>query len=128
MNDAENGRRANKTGKHIAQEVAVALKVKLISEKSNECIYNGKCGVIKSASKGNGLFGITNRMHERIEMVILAVETEIHKFDVYLISLEKLIQNCMTTGERSGKGKVTSYRVSNATDLGNKILEIELTY
>ena len=65
-------------------------------------------------------------MHERLDVVILAVESSPNIFDVYSISMKNLIKECPTTGENSGKGKVVSYYVNNAISIGEKVQTIKI--
>lgn len=125
MNNSEKGRNANRMGRYIAQEIAFEVGAKLKNKASNECIYENEKSVIKTSRLGNNLFGITKKMHERLESVILAVETNLHYFDVYYIPMDMLLKYCTTTGDNSGKGKVISYNVYDAMKIGKKIKGIE---
>ncbi len=126
VQNRETGRIANRIGRYIAGKIAESLGTELISENSNECEYDGSRCVIKTARSGNNLFGITKRMHERLDNVLLAVESKLNNFDVYIIEMETLLSRCATTGENSGKGKVTSYAVYDAISLGKKIRTVEI--
>lgn len=123
--NSEKGRNANRMGRYIAREIASEVGAKLKNKVSNECIYENEKSVIKTSRLGNNLFGITKKMHERLESVILAVETNLHYFDVYYIPMDMLLKYCTTTGDNSGKGKVISYNVYDAMKIGKKIKGIE---
>lgn len=126
MNDSEKGRNANLMGRYIAREIADSIGTQLENKSSNECIYKNKKSVIKTSRLGNNLFGITKKMHERLDAVLLAIETNLHNFEVYYIPIDILLKNCTTTGDNSGKGKVISYNVYDAMKIGEKIISVEI--
>jgi len=124
VDQKEKGREANDMGRYLAERISAALGTELEKKSSNECVYNGEHCVIKSARRGNHLFGITKRMHNRLDTVLLAVETAPDDFDVYAIPMDILENECINTGENSGGGKVVSYHVDHAISLGNKIARV----
>ncbi len=126
MTEREKGRNANLMGRYIAGEIAEAIGTELESGLSNECSYKNKNCVIKTARIGNNLFGITKKMHERLGAVILAVETVPGDFDVFYILMENLMDEVSNTGEKSGRGKVISYNVSEAMDIGEKLISVQI--
>ena len=126
MQNLETGRIANSMGRYAAEVVADALETALETKNSNECIYAGTRCVIKTVRQGNKLFGITKKMHERLDAVILALEVTNGEFETYYLSLPDLMKFCTSTGEHSGKGKVFSYYVDEAISVAKQLKPIRI--
>lgn len=126
----ESGRRGNEIGRLIGQAVAVKLGIQL-KKGSNKGAFNGGKAVIKSARIGNSQFGITNRMLDEIQVVILAKETLENSFNLYKVDCKKLIGSGKPTASKGNSaGKVTNFSVSSAISAGELIgqIIIELPY
>lgn len=127
---AESGRRGNEVGRLVGQTVAAKLGMQL-EEGSNKGVFNNNKAVIKSARIGNSQFGVTNRMLQEIQYVILAKEVSVNNFELYSVDSTKLINAGRPTASRgSSAGKVTNFSVSNAVSIGEHIGQVysELPY
>ena len=89
----ETGAAANQFGKQTARKIAALLKVKRVSNVSNEVLYESKRAVIKSAHLGNGYIGVTLKMLERIKLVIAVFETIDGNFDLYSLNVDTFKDN-----------------------------------
>ena len=128
--DIYSGRRGNEIGRLIGQAVSKELNIRL-EPGSNKGVFNGRIVVIKSARIGNNLFGITNRMAEEIEDVILAKEVSEGNFDLYTVPFNKIKDSGRPTRSKgSSSGKVTNFTVKDAISVGVKIdsVSIQLPY
>lgn len=126
----ESGRQGNEVGRFIGQKIAEELDMTL-ENGSNKGIYSNKNVVIKSARLGNSQFGITNKMLQEIEFVILAKEIEFCNFDIYLVDIQSIISHGRPTKSKgSSAGKVTNFSVSKAMSSGSfiKHLYIQLPH
>ena len=128
--DQTSGQRGNETGRLIGKAVAEELGIEL-KKGSNKGIYNGRTAVIKSARIGNTMFGVTNKMAEEIQDVILVQETTEGLFDMYITDFSK-VKNTGSPTRSKGRssGRVTNYRVRHAIAYGKKIgtISIDLPY
>lgn len=115
--DSNTGRRGNEVGRFIGQTVADYLNIEL-KRGSNQGDYKGRNVVIKSARKGNSQFGITNRMAEEIEDVILAKEVREGYFDLFIVEFDKIKDTGRPTASRGSIGRVTNYKVSEVINNG----------
>lgn len=126
----ESGRRGNEVGRIVGQAVAVKLDIEL-EEGSNKGVYNGRKAVIKSARIDNSQFGVTNRMLQEIQDVILAKEVSENNFELYRVDYQNLINTGKPTASKgSSASKVTNFSVSTAVSAGELIgqIFIELPY
>lgn len=124
--DASTGRRGNEVGRIIGQSIAHKLNINL-EPGSNKGLLNGRTVVIKSARKGNNLFGITNRMAEDIEDVILAKEIDEGYFELYRVKFNTIKDSGRPTRSKgSSSGKVTNYSLSEAISKGVKFASIKV--
>ncbi len=128
--DQTSGKRGNETGRLIGKTVAEELGIEL-KKGSNKGIYNGRTVVIKSARIGNTMFGVTNKMVEEIQDVILVQETSEGLFDMYITDFSNVKKvGTPTRSKGSSSGHVTNYRVKHALTYGKKIgtISIDLPY
>jgi len=126
----ESGRRGNEVGRLIGKAVAVELSMRL-EEGSNKGIFKKRKAVIKSARIGNSQFGVTNRMLQEIQDIILAKEITENSFELYWVDCQKLINTGKPTASKgSSAGKVTNFSVTTAISAGELIGQvfIELPY
>lgn len=123
MQDRESGKRGNDVGRFIAKKIAEYLNVKLIKPGSNEGIYDGKRVVIKSARYKNSKYGITNKMLERIQSVIVVREIDTDgTFEIFNVPIEKIKdEGTPTRSKGPSKGKVINFNVSKSVKKGHKI-------
>lgn len=123
--DFNSGRRGNEIGRFLGQYIARKLGIQL-EEGSNKGIYKDRVVVIKSARIKNSQFGITNRMAEDIQDVILAKEIREGHFDLFLVEFDKIRDTGRPSVSRNNRGRVTNYRVSQAISEGEKIGSIQV--
>lgn len=124
--DFNSGRRGNEVGRLIGQAVAEKLNMEL-QPGSNKGEFRGKRVVIKSARLGNSLFGITNKMVEEIDSVILAREIREGQFELYISELNNIKDKGRPTRSKgASSGKVTSFSVSEIIKNGYKFDEIKI--
>jgi len=128
--DKNSGRRGNEVGRLIGEAVAKRLNISL-EPGSNKGKIGDKLVVIKSARIGNPQFGITNKMAEEIDEIILAKEKTQGVFELYKVEFNKIKDTGKPTRSKGASmGKVTNYRVSEVVNCGTKfdIIEIKLPY
>lgn len=89
----ETGAAANQFGKDAARKITQFLRLKKLSNISNEVLYKSQRAVIKSAHLGNGYIGVTLKMLERIDLVIAAFETKNCDFDLYILDVNTFKNN-----------------------------------
>jgi hypothetical protein len=126
--DTLSGRQGNEFGRKIGQLVAQKLGINL-EPGSNKGRYEGRVVVIKSVRIGNSQFGITNKMAEEVNSVILAKEINNGLFELYKIEFKKIRSKGRPTRSKgSSSGKVTNFSVSEAINHGEKfdILQMSL--
>lgn len=119
VQDANSGRKANKLGRFLGKDVAEYLGIEL-EDGTNKGKFREKLIVIKSASKDNDRFGITNKMLNSIEGVIIAKESQEGFFDLYMVPIESIIDTGRPAGGKN-KGKVTNFSVGDAISNSEKI-------
>lgn len=116
--DKNSGRRGNEIGRLIGEAVAKKLNISL-DVGSNKGRIGKTCIVIKSAHIGNPQFGITNKMAEEIDEIILAKEKIVGVFDLYKVEFNKIKETGKPTRSKgASSGKVTNYRVSEVVSKG----------
>lgn len=81
------GADAVRNGFKIARIVAKFLDTNMLSAKSNEIILDGKPFIIKSARRKTSSIGITETMFDRLQGVIVALETDNGKYTLYKVDL-----------------------------------------
>ena len=89
----ETGAAANKFGKTVARLIAKKLKLKRISNLSNEVSFKGQRAVIKSAHLGNIYIGVTLKMLDRIDLIIAAFENPDGNFDLNTLDAQTFKDN-----------------------------------
>jgi hypothetical protein len=127
--NTESGRRENEVGRNIGKEVASMLGI--TREKgSNKGVYHGKYIVIKSARLHNTQFGITNKMMNEVEVVILAKEISNYVFQLYPVDIHKIGAGKPTASKGNSAGKVTNFPIALAIEEGTTIgqIRIDLPY
>lgn len=77
-----------KFGRESGRIVAKFLDTNLLSAKSNEIILDGKHFVIKSARRKTPSIGITANLFDRLQGIIVALETENGKYILYKVDLK----------------------------------------
>ena len=82
------GSAGNNFGREMARIVAKFLDTNLLSAKSNEIILDGKLFVIKSARRKTSSIGITEKMFNRLQGIIVALETDNGKYTLYKVDLK----------------------------------------
>ena len=118
--DTLSGRRGDKVGRLIGQSVAQKLGINL-EPGSNKGMYGDRTVVVKSVRIGNSQFGITNKMTEVIDEVILAKEIKDGVFELYKVEFEKIKDKGRPTRSKgSSSGKVANFSVSEAIRHGDK--------
>lgn len=82
------GAEGNRFGHEMAARVAEFLGTELISENSNEIIWEGKRFVIKSAHKKTSEIGVTANTLERVQGIIAAIENQNdNRYTLYIVEL-----------------------------------------
>lgn len=112
------GAEGNKFGHEKAAKVAKFLGTKLISENSNEIVWEGKRLVIKSAHKNTPEIGVTANTLERVQGIIAAIENkDSNGYTLYLVDLDWYMAKMTQSLSRKHKpGKVlkrSCMRISN---------------
>jgi|GEM_PF-4173005 hypothetical protein len=127
--DANSGRYGNTTGRLIARKVAEFLGTTLVKA-SNECLYNSKVTVIKSTKYRNNKIGITKKMLERVEQVILASQhTADGNFTLYTVSMKDILDfGTETRSKGASKDKVICFTVPKAIKYGSRVGDVEIDY
>ena len=82
------GSAGNNFGREMARIAAKFLDTNLLSAKSNEIILDGKLFVIKSARRKTSSIGITEKMFNRLQGIIVALETDNGKYTLYKVDLK----------------------------------------
>src|SRR4051794_20833006 len=106
--DRESGARAAQRGHERAARPAEILGAKKLSKGSNECMYEGKRVVIKSASIGNQYVGVLTGMLERIDSVIGAFEEKDGSFALWMLSraaFQRYMRNSQSLSHHPDRGK-----------------------
>lgn len=93
------GVEGNQFGHEMAAKIAKFLGTELISENSNEIIWEGKRFVIKSAHKNTPEIGVTANTLERVQGIIAAIENQNdNRYTLYIVELnwykEKMTPSC----------------------------------
>lgn len=115
----ETGRAANEFGRFLGKMIADHFGIKLEAN-SNKGTFRNRRVVIKSARKNNTQFGITNRMLNEIQDVLLAKESSRNVFDLYIVPIEKILDSGKPAGGKN-RNKVTNFSVAFAISNGEKI-------
>lgn len=125
--DTNSGRAANEAGRCIARQIGEYLGVSLPSN-SNECSFQSKQTVIKSASYGNTKFGITKSMLNHIEQVIVAFQPAKNSaFHLYCVPINSIIDfGTETRSKGASKDKILNFRVNQSIEYGHKLGEISI--
>jgi hypothetical protein len=124
--DILSGRQANEVGRLVGQSVAQKLGINLEAG-SNKGICEDRVVVIKSVRLGNSQFGITNKMTEVINYVILAKEIKDGLFELYKIDFQKIKGKGRPTRSKGrSRGKVTNFSVTEAIHYGDKFDTVKI--
>jgi len=102
------GAKAVERGFKMARIVAKFLDTDLLSTKSNEIILDGKLFVIKSARRKTSSIGITEKMFDRLQGTIVALETDNGKYTLYEVDLKNNppLQMCFSKSSGHIKNRV----------------------
>lgn len=86
--DTTTGRDGHNWGRAMAVKVARAIGATMSGARTNECEFQGRRSVIKSARAGNTFVGVTYIMLERLDSVIAVFEHDDHDFHVHEVPID----------------------------------------
>lgn len=87
--DRDSGLEASRYGHVCARLIAKAIGAEMMSEKSNECLWNGRRVVIKTAHNRTTSVGVLYEMVDRIKAVIGAFEGNDGSYRVMQLPIER---------------------------------------
>lgn len=111
--DQSSGAVASQWGKDTARLIAFKINAKMVSSRSNECIFEGVKGVIKCAKTATSSVGVSYKMLGRLDFIIGAFQAENGSFELYKLPVN-YFENKMrpTASKGAANGKVGIVRRS----------------
>ena len=102
--DKHSGLAASRYGHKCARLIAKALGAQMLGNKSNECIWNAKRALIKTAHQRTLSIGILIHMIERIDVVLGAFEEENGSYRVLQLPISRC-EEMMTPTRSQGRSR-----------------------
>lgn len=125
--DRESGARANKFGRETAKAIADKIGAIPISKISNEFSLKNRKVTIRCAHHKTTSVGMSYKMKERIDDVILAHEQQNGEYKLYKISSDKYEQSMNPTKSKGpSAGKVGMVKISVFIEEGDFIETVNL--
>ena len=109
------GAAGDKYGREMARIVAKLLKTELLSNKSNEILLDEGLFVIKSARRKTTSIGITVKMLERLQGIIIAFENDDMGYTLYKVNLKETPPLQMVSSQSNSQKKNKVIKISRKT-------------
>ena len=120
--DQVSGAAADKWGRETARAIAAKIGAEMVSNVSNECVYDNSKAVIKCAKVATDSVGVTYKMLERLDFILGAFQAENNNFDIYRLPATHFeSQMRATASQGTAHGKVGIVRKSVFESKGTHI-------
>ncbi|MDU0343021.1 hypothetical protein [Bosea rubneri] len=87
--DRETGAAGNAYGHRIGKAIAALLQLEKLSDRSNEVRWRGGSAVIKCCGPHTKSFGVTKKMLERIDAVLIACEDDSGNIELIELAVDR---------------------------------------
>ena len=107
--DRESGAAGREYGLRTGRGLAKLMGLKKLSGTSNEVVWNGQPAVIKACNPGTSSIGITASMLPRLETVLVAVEDDHRRVQVWALPATRFradMYDSRSTGSVGGRVKM----------------------
>ena len=120
--DRETGAAGNAYGHRMGKAVAALLQLEKLSDRSNEVKWRGGLAVIKSCGPRTTSFGVTRKMLDRTDAILVACEDDSGNVEIIELAVDLFRLSMFDSRSASARGgRVKQVRRSLAQQNGVRL-------
>lgn len=124
--DRETGAAGNAYGHCMGRAVAALLQLEKLSGRSNEVKWRDGLAVIKCCGPHTTSFGLTKKMLDRIDAILVACEDDSGNVEIIELSVDRFRQSMIDSRSSSAAGgRVKQVRRSLARQNGSRLCVLQ---
>ena len=125
--DKDTGAAADRYSRTTARTIAARLGATMQNANSNECMLGGARGVIKCARQNTPSIGVTEKMLDRIQFVVAALEVDDSTYELYRLPAERFRAHMRPSASRGpSSGQVSRVSKPVFREEGARLRDLRL--